>query len=133
VDVRYAVNGPLAAEEFAALCRRSGLRRPVDDMPRMERMLRFANLVLTARDEAGRLLGAARAVTDFSYCCYVSDLAVEPEAQKKGIGRDLMRRLGEHLGEEVAVILLAGSQALEYYPKIGFEKADAAWMIRRKR
>ena len=57
-------------------------------------MLSNADVVLTARAE-GRLVGIARAVTDFSYCTYLSDLAVDVAHQGRGIGRELIRRTHE--------------------------------------
>src|SRR5713101_190041 len=48
---------------------------PVDDLARLEKMLQHGNLLITAWDGTS-LIGVARALTDFSYCCYLSDLAV---------------------------------------------------------
>ena len=58
--------GRLDAAEYAALVRSSGLDRPVDDLPRVAAVLAGSNLVVTARDKAGRMLGAARSATDFA-------------------------------------------------------------------
>jgi GNAT superfamily N-acetyltransferase len=95
-------------------------------------MIENANLTLTAWD-GERLVGIARTLTDFSYCCYLSDLAVHRDHQRKGIGKELVRRLREMLGDEVMILLLAAPEAMEYYPKIGFEKAENAWKVPRKR
>ena len=38
----------------------------------------------------------------------------------------------EHIGEKVSLILLLGNPAMNYYPKINFEKADNAFIIKRK-
>jgi len=54
-------------------------------------MLQHADVVVTARVE-GRLVGVSRAITDFSYCTYLSDLAVDEAFQRRGIGRELIRR-----------------------------------------
>ncbi len=95
-------------------------------------MIEHANLVLTAWDGA-RLVGIARALTDFRYCCYLSDLAVREEYRRQGIGAELVRRLRRKLGEEVMMLLLSAPEAMGYYPKIGFEKAENAWIIHRRR
>lgn len=94
-------------------------------------MLDQADMIITAWD-GGKLVGIARAITDFSYCCYLSDLAVNKEYQKKGIGRELVRRVHEMLGEEISLILLASPVAMNYYPKIGFTKIENGYIIPRK-
>jgi ribosomal protein S18 acetylase RimI-like enzyme len=104
----------------------------MEDLERIQRMIQHANLILTAWD-GEKLVGIARALTDFSYCCYLSDLAVDREYQRHGIGKELIRRLRESLGDEVMLLLLAAPEATDYYPHIGFEKAENAWRIPRKR
>jgi predicted N-acetyltransferase YhbS len=58
---------------------------------------------------------------------------VDREYQRRGIGRELVRRLSDLLGDEVMLLLLAAPEAMDYYPHIGFEKADNAWHLSRKR
>src|ERR1700677_2019284 len=101
-EVVYAVEQDLTAEEFRQVLLDSGLapRRPMDDLPRLERMLRGADLTITARID-GALVGIARSVTDWSFCCYLSDLAVSKPAQGKGIGPTLIRGDGEQCGHAV--------------------------------
>ncbi len=114
------------------LFRSAGLRRPIDQPERIGRMLHHANLTITAW-EGDKLIGIARALTDFSFCCYLSDLAVEKTYQKGGIGKELIRHVEEAIGEESMLLLLAAPEAMEYYPHIGFEKVERAWTIQRKR
>jgi predicted N-acetyltransferase YhbS len=105
-----------------------GERRPVDDKPRMARMLQHANLVITAWDD-GTAVGISRSVTDFSYCTYLSDLAVRVSHQRRGIGRELIRRT-QAAAPEANLILLAAPKAVDYYPHIGFRRHDSAWILR---
>jgi predicted N-acetyltransferase YhbS len=106
-----------------------GERRPLDDRARMEAMLRNANLVVSAWDD-DLLVGLARSVSDFSYCTYLSDLAVRVSHQRSGIGRELIRRTGEQ-GGKAMLILLAAPKAVEYYPRIGFEHHPQAWILKQ--
>lgn len=94
-------------------------------------MFANANLVISAWDGA-RLIGVSRALTDYSYCCYLSDLAVDACYQKRGIGRELIRRTQSIVGDEVSLILLSAAGAMDYYPSVGFALADNAYVIRRK-
>ena len=95
-------------------------------------MLAGANLTVTAWD-GERLVGIARALTDFAYCCYLSDLAVDGAYQKQGIGRKLVEMVQKEIGEEVMLLLLSVPDAMTYYPKIGFEKVENGWTIPRKK
>ncbi len=91
-------------------------------------MLMHTNLLCTAWD-GETLVGVARSVTDFEYCCYLSDLAVDLAYQKQGIGRELIRLTQSKLGEKAKIILLSAPKATEFYPKIGFKRHDSAWII----
>lgn len=130
----YAIENDLAAQEFVDVLRRSGLagRRPVDEPARVEKMLRHANLIVTARAD-GRLVGVARSLTDFAYCCYLSDLAVDRDFQGHGIGRALIERTRAEASPESMVLLLAAPAAMSYYPHIGMPVADNAFMFPRER
>lgn len=94
----------------------------------MERMLRNANLVVSAWD-SDLLVGIARALTDFAYCTYLSDLAVRTSHQRSGIGKELMRRV-QNAAPEATLILLAAPKAADYYPHVGFEQHPSAWILR---
>lgn len=132
MTIEYRINAPLRAEEVADVFRSSGIKRPVDDLARIQVMIDQADLNLSAWD-GDTLVGIARAITDFSYCCYLSDLAVRKEYQKQGIGKALLRLLREHLGEQVSIVLLAAPSAVDYYPRVGFEKSERAFVIPRVR
>ncbi|MBO9608652.1 MAG: GNAT family N-acetyltransferase [Paenibacillaceae bacterium] len=96
-------------------------------------MLAHANAIVTARD-GGRLVGLLRALTDYSYCCYISDIAVDRTYQRMGIGKRLLELLRHELGEdEVQYVLTSAPGAVGFYEKLGFERADKAFVIRRKR
>ncbi len=130
--IEYRHNFTLKAADVAAVFDASGIRRPTQDLARIQRMFANANLVLSAWHQ-GELVGVCRALTDFSYCCYLSDLAVVKAYQKHGIGRELIARVRAAIGEEVALILLSAPEAMGYYPKVGFEKTENGFIIKRVR
>lgn len=126
----YKSDSTISAAQLADVFRRSGIRRPIDDLARIEKMLHHADILVTAWD--GELLvGVARALSDFCYCCYLSDLAVDREYQRDGIGKTLVDKVHAAIGEQSMLLLLAAPEAQAYYPKIGFEAADNAWIIKR--
>lgn len=130
--INYFNSKTITAEQLSHLFRNSGLRRPVEDLPRLKKMLDQADITITAWDE-NKLVGIARAITDFSYCCYLSDLAVDGDYQKMGIGRELVRLVHEQIGEEVSLILLSSPVAMEYYPRIGFQKVENGYILPRRK
>lgn len=131
VTIQYAVEPQLATDEFVDVLRRSTLaaRRPVDDPPTIAGMLAHADVIVTARTTDGLLVGVSRAITDFSYCTYLSDLAVDVAFQRRGVGRELIRRTHRSAGLQTHLILLAAPQAETYYPHIGMIRHDSCWRI----
>lgn len=128
--IRYRTGGDLDLDAVIHLYRAStlGERRPVDDRERMATMLRHANLIVTAWDD-DRLVGISRALSDFSFVTYLSDLAVAPSHQKQGIGKELIRRTQALAGGRSKLILLAAPAAEQYYPRLGFTHHPQAWML----
>ena len=131
--VTYQLDPELSAAEFIDVLVRSTLaeRRPIGRLEVIEGMLRHADVILTARID-GRLVGVSRAISDFSYCTYLSDLAVEEAHQGCGIGKELVRRTHEAAGEHTALILVAAPKARTYYPHIGMQHHDSCWVIPRR-
>lgn len=119
------------AEAVAEVFRSSGIRRPVDDLKRIQAMIDHADLVHTAWD-GDRLVGIGRSLTDHRYCCYLSDLAVRGDYQRRGIGKELIARLRASLSDECMLLLLSAPNAMTYYPHVGFEKIENAFLIQRK-
>ncbi len=106
-------------------------RRPIDEIETIAGMLRHADLIVTARDRNRLLVGIARSITDFSYCTYLSDLAVDLQYQRCGIGKRLIRRSHELAGFHTTLILLSAPLAKTYYPHIGMQKHDSCWILPR--
>jgi len=129
MDIHYSTRDPITAEQFIGLLQRTslGARRPLDDPDCVSSMLQNADILCTAW--AGtELVGVARSVTDYSYCCYLSDLAVDEALQGQGIGKQLIRLTQGLLGKEATLILLAAPQAESYYPAVGFRQHHSAWV-----
>ena len=132
--VVYAIESypELSPGEFLDVLRRSTLaeRRPVDEPETIRGMLEHADLIVTARID-GLLVGISRAITDYHFCTYLSDLAVDVAYQRQGIGKELIRRTYEAAGG-VFLLLLAAPKARAYYPHIGMIAHDSCWTIPRE-
>lgn len=135
--ILYASEPALDVAEFRGVLVESGLGkvRPVDDGARLRTMLDNANLVLTARlDRPDRqLVGVARGMTDFSWVCYISDLAVSRAAQGLGVGKGLMDEARRRLGPSVSISLISMPDAVGFYERIGMTRmTDAFWFGRQR-
>lgn len=132
-EINYHSNRKITAEEFIDVLNRStlGERRPVGDKNRIQHMLDHANVLVTAWSGA-LLVGVSRALTDFNYCCYLSDLAVDQKFQHQGIGKKLIDLTHEVSGDKTMLILLAAPAAREYYPKVNMERHEHCFVRHRK-
>jgi GNAT superfamily N-acetyltransferase len=128
--MEYFHDCKITPEQFIDVLKRSTLaeRRPVDEHDRICQMLTNADLIATAWD-GDLLVGVARSITDFSFCCYLSDLAVDEAYQKRGIGKRLIELTRSRLHPKCKLILLSAPKAQSYYPHIGFSKHSSAWIL----
>ena len=131
--IAYLSNKTITATEFIDVLKRSTLaeRRPVDDVERIQTMLDHGNVLITAWDN-DLLVGVSRALTDYAFCTYLSDLAVDESYQHQGIGKTLIDQTHETAGLKTALILLAAPKAAAYYPKVGMEQFENCFIIQRK-
>ena len=118
------------AEQVCTLYERSGLPRPTNDKERIQKMFENSDLIVTAWDNE-KLAGVCRSITDWVWCCYLSDLAVDPDYKKGGIGKKLIEMTKEKVGKQSMILLLSVPTAMEYYPKVGFTKEDRGFMMNR--
>lgn len=128
--IEYTTSHRISAAQFIQLLQQTtlGNRRPVDNPACIQGMLDHADVLVTAwQDEA--LVGVARSVTDFHYCCYLSDLAVSEQVQAQGIGKELIRQTFLALQPGCKLILLSAPQAAGYYPHLGFSQHSSAWVM----
>jgi predicted N-acetyltransferase YhbS len=128
-EIIYTIEKRLDADEFIEVLKNSTLaeRRPIDDEQRIASMCNNANLIVSARFD-GKLIGVARSITDFVYCTYLSDLAVDVKFQKKGIGKKLIEETKKYTPQAI-LILLSAPAAVDYYPKIGMTKHDHCYIL----
>ena len=129
--IQYRSDRTPSVSSILNLFNSSGINRPIEDRERILKMFVNSNLIITAWDEE-LLVGVARSLTDFSYCCYLSDLAVREEYKHKGIGKKMIELTKLIVGETSMLLLLAAPSAIDYYPKVGLEKVDNGFIIKRK-
>ena len=127
--ITYRTGNDLEIDAVIELYRAStlGERRPIDQPERMAAMLRNANLVITAWS-GKQMVGISRALSDFQFVTYLSDLAVRVSHQKRGIGKELIQRT-RSAAPQAMLLLLAAPAATGYYPHIGFTAHPQAWTL----
>jgi hypothetical protein len=132
-EIVYRSNIKITAEQFIDLLNRStlGERRPVGDAFRIQKMLDHGNILITAWSN-DLLVGVSRALSDFSFCSYLSDLAVDQTYQHKGIGKKLIDLTHEASGDQTMLILLAAPAASQYYSKVNMEQFEHCFIRHRK-
>jgi GNAT superfamily N-acetyltransferase len=126
----YRINGLLGIDDVINVLAGSGINRPVDDKERISKMFQNADLVVSAW-HGDRLIGVSRALTDWCYCCYLSDLAVHKDFQRKGIGKELIALTRKQIGDGCMLLLLSAPSAMEYYPRINMVKLSNAFIFHR--
>ena len=132
MNITYSSSIKITADQAIDLYIRStlGERRPIHDRQAFENMYKHANLIISAWDGV-KLVGISRSLTDFSYVAYLSDLAVDAQYQKQGIGKQLIEETKSQLGAECLLVLLAAPKAREYYGPLGFEQHPSAWTLKK--
>lgn len=131
-DIVFAREPTLSVGDYTAVIGSTYMkdRRPLGNPGRIAAMLEGSHVIVTARDDAGTLLGIARGVSDTAWVCYLADLAVRDSIQGKGIGRGILRACQQFLGPGVAIVLLAFPEAQSIYRKAGLAESAGFFLDR---
>jgi GNAT superfamily N-acetyltransferase len=135
MSVVYAQEQTLSAADYIAVIGSTYMRdrRPVLNTDRVARILAGSNMVVTARETGGEIVGVLRGVSDGEWVCYVADLAVRDGHQRKGIGTGLLGTCKAILGPGMGIVLVAYPEAVDYYRKIGMGEMLAFYVDREIR
>ena len=119
----------VSADEYISFLKRTdlGSQYPKERFEkRIACLVDSASISLTARNGEGRLVGVLLGLTDFAYWLYVTDLGVDRDYERQGIGRRLIKAAHEAAGGEkdIAVYLIANENVVPFYEKCGMKKAD---------
>lgn len=135
MKITYQHEPNLPAEEYIDLLLRSidgGGIWPVKDVERIRRMIAGAQIMMCARNERGLLIGALRALTDFAWCTYCSELGVDKAYQRHGIARELIRHEREMAGRQTSVIGIALPESFDWWLRQGYVTAPTAHILPRE-
>ena len=118
-------------EDKILVFEKSSINRPIGNKNRIKSMFDNSNLIISAWDQ-DKLVGLCRALTDFSYCCFLSDLAVDMDYQRQGIGKTMIDLVKKEISDGVSLILLSAPSSMSFYPKVGFGKIENGFIINRE-
>ena len=126
----FKVENGISLQEFQFILEDSGLsaRRPMEDPLLLERMIKGANLLITARLE-GQLVGLLRGLSDFCYRSFIADLAVARSFQRRGIGRQLIK-VARNQAPEARLFLFSAENAAPFYEKLGFHLHERCYQLK---
>ena len=125
----YRENENLTFEEYCDFLTRSDLgeQYPKEDFhERIKRLLMTRSVSITARNSEGKLVGIAFGITDFVYFLFITDLGVDREYTKQGIGKELLYHLEEAVSKEydITVVTISHVTARDFYKKCGYVSED---------
>jgi ribosomal protein S18 acetylase RimI-like enzyme len=75
------------------------------------------------------LVGAGRALADGRDCAYLCDVAVHPDCQGRGLGKEIIERLKALSAGHRKIILYANPGKEGFYRKLGFKSMRTAMAI----
>ena len=132
MPIEYHNTHDIDLDQLATLFNVVGWERRTADRDRLAQLVRGSLYVVSAWD-GDRLVGFARAISDGATNAYISTVAVLPDYQKRGIGREVLQRLiADRAG--IQFILHANETAYPFYLHldVGFEPIDNMLIRRRK-
>lgn len=120
----------LSLEEYISILNSSGLgkRRPMHDPDHLKRMIQGSNLLVTAREE-GELVGFLRGLSDYCYRCFIADLAIAKDFQRKGVGSEILK-FTRSLAPGARMFLFAAEDAESFYQKLGFKAHEHCYQLK---
>jgi ribosomal protein S18 acetylase RimI-like enzyme len=132
MSIIYAQEQALSAADYIAVLGSTYMadRRPIGNTERVTKILAGSNMVVTAREADGEIVGVLRGISDGEWVCYVADLVVHADHQRKGIGTGMLNECKRILGPGMGIVLVAYPEAEAYYRKIGMGEMPAFYIDR---
>ena len=132
MSIVYAQEHALGVADYIAILGSTYMagRRPVGNAERVTKILAGSNMVVTAREADGEIVGVLRGISDGEWVCYVADLVVHADHQRKGIGTGMLDACNRILGPGMGIVLVAYPEAADYYRRIGMGEMQAFYIDR---
>lgn len=108
------------AGKVLQLFNKAGIGKPNWTESRLETAIKESGEVISAFDQ-NNLVGFISLITDRAWVAYITQLAVDPDYQNQGIGKSLISKAKNLLGEGVTIIVHSSQDAKKFYEASGFE------------
>ena len=98
---------------------------------RIGKLVKNVSISLVARNEEGLIVGVLFGITDYAYWLFITDLGVDREYVKMGIGTQLVKMAHEIAGGEkdIAIYTVANEKAIPFYEKLGMKVSNDAMQL----
>ena len=122
----YSCSEALEYEEFIGFLKRSdlGSQYPKANFEaRIPKLLKNLDICITARTEDGLLVGICFGLTDFAYFLFLTDLGVDREYTRRGIGSALVRLAHKQAGgpADISITTISNDDAIEFYKALDMQ------------
>lgn len=118
----------ISAEEYIDFLKRTdlGQQYPKEDfVNRINTLVQNVQISLVTRNAENKIIGVCFGLTDFAYWLMLTDLGVDRDYGRKGIGKILVETAHELAGGEKNIVLCAyvNDKAIPFYEKLGMKKS----------
>jgi len=123
IKMNITYTNSVSAEDCNKLRNSAGWPQMHSDQ--IETGLKNSTFIVAAKD-SDTIVGMARIVSDGGYVYFIVDVLVLPEYQRKGIGRNMMKKIMDYVRDNlkdgycIQVDLLAAKGKEEFYEDFGF-------------
>jgi ribosomal protein S18 acetylase RimI-like enzyme len=99
---------------------------------RMARSLAHCDIVVSARNDAGELVGIGRALSDFAIDTKILDLIIAPEYQRQGLGQKMMKQI-EAIAKGTSIYFETEQKNFAFAKKCGYTKRSGLAVFVKKK
>ncbi len=118
MDITYLYSKQVAAINIRDLF--LSVNWPLGNNPdTLQSAFNHSDIVITAWD-GEKLIGLINTIADGSLTAFIPFLLVNPDYQKQGIGRKLVRMIVSEYKSYERIVLLTEKDAVDFYRKCGF-------------
>ncbi|CAN7295090.1 GNAT family N-acetyltransferase [Arthrobacter sp. LjRoot14] len=125
-EFRVHAGNELTDAEVLALYESVGWTTYTDEPDALLRAIRRSAFVVTCRDDTGKLIGLARAISDDATVCYVQDILVDPSCQGSGAGRSMLEAILSRYRHVRQTVLITDNEPGQraFYEALGFTEGS---------
>lgn len=127
--IQYRQDERLAYAEYYDFLKRTdlGSQYPAKNFEaRVTKLLQNVDICVTARNPEGLLVGVCLGLTDWVYFLFLTDLGVDRDYLRQGIGKTLVDVTREVAGgqDDITTTTISNENAIEFYRSCGMVNQD---------